>query len=104
MADTGEQQLRKKRAKAIPHLATLDWLRAIDNSLRCGLGGNVLATFKVAPEPFDARESEASSVDCVPLLVLGMDSESKQRSGFFYMRSLGFSVVMLQPLHHRKKQ
>lgn len=101
-ADPREQQMTKKRAKTIPLLATFDWLRALDNSLRCGLGADGLATFQVEGAGFDATDSDTFNVDTVPLLTLGMDSESKQRSGFYYMRSRGFSVVMLQPLHHRK--
>lgn len=84
------------------HLATLDWLRAVGNAIRCGLGSSGLSAFQTTEVPFDAPDNEDMGVESVPLAVLSMDSESKQRSGFFYLRSLGFSVLMLQPLHHRK--
>lgn len=99
---SAELQSAKKRAKVIPHLATLDWLKAVDNCIRCGICDEGLSGFHPPAVQFDQAEGPEVNVDSVPLLTLGMDSESKQRSGFFFLRARQFSIVMLQPLHHRK--
>ena len=96
------QQRAKKRQKAIPRLATLDWLHGLHSALDDGLPHKGLSAFKVPPKAFDEDETPDYNVENIPLLTLGTDEESKQRTAFHFLRDQGFSCLLLKPIHHRR--
>lgn len=97
-----QQQRQRKRQKTIPKLATSDWLHALHTTLDIGLPHGGLRPFLPEARAFDEDETDSFKVEDIPLLTIGSDQEGKQRTGSYYLLHRGFSMVLLQPIHHRR--
>ena len=65
-------------------------------------GKHLVQAYLPENQSFDAEETDTFDASATPLLCIGCDEESKQRSGFHFLRHRGFSVLLFPPIQHRR--